>query len=161
MRLTEILVDSLMRTRIYELAYVKHKIINYAEDSVDDVLINLIKLLIFDSPQNYNHWIQVVDSPFLKLSRRKCKDTNKPLNYDTLRQIFFEAPLGHTDSAQEWMNDAHNETKQDRHKYHKIAIKEKTPQQVHNELESIIHEICLAVSNEKFQSVRTIISDYL
>lgn len=161
MKITEMLVNSLMHTKIFELAYAKQNIINYAENSVDVVLITLAKLLVFDSPNDYNHWIQIVDSPLLKLNRRKRKDNNKTLDYSTLRKIFFEEPLGHTDTAQEWINDAYNETVDGQYKYHEIPIKQKTPHQVHKELELIIHEICLLISNEKFRSIRPIIQQFL
>lgn len=151
MKITDIIVDRIINTDLFEMAYQRKRAIDKISNFQDQIAIHLIKYLYYDMPEETkNHWKAELDAWLESINRVKLKN-NKKLDGYQYYKILFTEPLGERVNVEDCVKDI-NKNSGMKSKQGIIAISE-----LHVKLERIIHKIAYDLSNGKFYSI----NDYL
>lgn len=105
MKITDIVVNALMRTSVFEQAYHRRQALDILISLQDHIALHLVKLYMYADSQSVNHWQSELNAAFARVNRVKVKSSGQRLDANTLRDYLFEQPLGTIADVQQFMND--------------------------------------------------------
>jgi hypothetical protein len=146
MKISEILIDILSETKLFEMAFNKKVAIDKARNLQNQIARHLVKILMYHNSQYVNHWCNEVNSWLYDIQDNKIKGTNKPLKSSELFNILFVEPLETIDDVQARMNRNYKE-------YVDLAIDEPNSTVINEKLYWIIKSICDDLQNNQFNRV--------
>lgn len=155
MRVKEILLDVLINTKLFEMANDRATVVSQTHNLTPTVISHLAKCLMFGKEcRSYHHWCSEINAALRKIQLNKLKGTNKPLNREKLYNIMFNGPLGHTQSADEWMSMVWDEKGPDgEYEYRSLPIVQHSGVIIHKEIERIIDQVTYDISNTSFKDI--------
>jgi hypothetical protein len=139
MKISELLVSSLMKTSLFEMAFVKKVAIDKARYLQNQIARHLVKIYMYSDSEYVRHWKNEVSTWLLDIQENKLKGTNKPLSYKELMLILFEEPLGTIDDIQVKMNRVYCE-------YTDLKINQHDPAMISRELAWLMPAVCKDIS---------------
>lgn len=159
MKIREIILDTIINTTLFEMADERNKVIQFVRSKVDPLILHLVKIYMFGPESgSYDYWCREINGKYLiPIKLAKCKHNNKPLDKDTLKKILFDVPLGHTNTAQEWMEIVLHEEDDRGLKYDSLKIYQPDGSIIHKQIESTLESVCITISNGDFRSVKNYI----
>ena len=105
MRIIEIIIDSLIKTSIFEMAFAKADAIRKTSELQFEISEHLVKVFMYSEySEHVNHWCNELNSWLKKIQKLKLKNSNKPLPYNVLRKILWEQPVESIEEVQSHMN---------------------------------------------------------
>lgn len=143
-------VDKLNETWLFEMA-TSRKAAKITVTSLSPTLFkHLLKLFIFNSPENKPHWIMEVNSYLRIINEIYLKPNNRKLRDKELYNwlIFDSSPYysrGYILSIVEMWKDED---------YPNIEMYDFDPDHVLNEILNIINRVCVDISKNKFVSIK-------
>jgi hypothetical protein len=152
MRIIEILIDSLIKTSIFEMAFSKADAIRKTSELQFEIAEHLIKVFMYSESEYVNHWCNELNSWLKKIQKLKLKNSNKPLPYNVLRKILWEQPVESIEEVQSHMNHIYRE-------YKNLSISKPDARVIHSHIAIVLHDICTDISKDKFYDVRNYIKD--
>jgi hypothetical protein len=150
MKVKDLLIDSLIDTKLFEMAFAKKVAMDKARNLQNQVARHLIKIQMYAQSQYVQHWVNEVNSWLLDIQDDKLRGTNKPLPYRDLMLILFEEPLSTIDDIQYRMNRIYSE-------YSDLKIDEPDAAKINKSLSWILPQICKDIAASKFNNL----NDYL
>ncbi len=150
MKVKDLLVDSLMDTKLFEMAFAKKVAIDKARNLQNQIARHLIKIQMYAQSQYVQHWVSEVNGWLLDIQENKLRGTNKPLPHRDLMLILFEEPLSTIDDVQYKMNRIYRE-------YSDLKIDEPDAANINKSLSWILPQICGDIAESKFNTL----NDYL
>jgi hypothetical protein len=147
MNLKEILVNGLMSTSIFEMAFTRKVAIDQARNLQLEIAKHLVKLVMYHQSSYVDHWAAELNAWMHKIQDRRLKGTNKPLDYQTLLNLLHDEPLGTIHDVQKKMNRVFNE-------YPKLNIDQPDAQQVSKTLIPVLQQVCSDISTDSFVDVK-------
>ena len=146
MKVKDLLIDSLISTDLFEMAFAKKVAIDKARNLQNQIARHLIKIQMYNQSQYIQHWISEVNGWLLDIQENKLRGTNKPLPYRVLMLILFEEPLSTIDDIQSKMNRIYRE-------YPDLKIDEPDAAKVNKSLTWILPQICGDIADSKFNNL--------
>lgn len=143
MRFWEIVADKLANTKIYEMAKSRQD----AKTTVTGISYNLIdhiiKLYVFNSPSDVNHWKGEINGWIKALFKIRLKPNNKHPDKNTLYTwlVFDSDPHYSAEYVDEVVHILRD------HDGYNAPLYDYDPEFVINEVLSIIDKICIDISN--------------
>jgi hypothetical protein len=150
MSIKDIIVDTLMKTSLFEMAFSKSEAIKKTSDLQFEIARHMIKIYMYRNSIHVNHWCNELNSWFHRIQDHKLKGTKKPLAYKDLYHILFEQPLESVEEVQSHMNKIYSQ-------YKDLYIDQPDSRVIHSTILNVLHYICLEISRDKFMDIR----DYL
>ena len=156
MKLSEIILDGIIRTSLFEMANDRAIIIQGVHNLTPNIILHLVKILMFgEECVSVNHWCSEINAALRKIQLNKLKGSHKPLNSEKLYDIMFIGPLGHTSTAEEWMSVVWDEQdSKGKFKYRKLPIQQPSGTIIHGALEKIISKVSVDISKQAFKDIR-------
>jgi hypothetical protein len=153
MRIYEILIDKLIETSLFEMAFDRKTAKNKITDLSPLIFEHLLKLFVFNYPQGRDHWITELNGWFKSINKIYLKSTNKkPSGTDIYTWLIFEsAPHYDVNYLEDQVQIMIYED------YKNIPIHNYDPSWTLNKILSIIQNVSSDISKNKFRSIR----DYL
>lgn len=153
MRLRELLLNGIMNTRLFEMAFDRQTAKNKVTSLSPLIFDHLLKLWVLNSPQTANHWYSEIDSWLNQIDNIYLKSSKKkPSKQDLYNWLIFDSAPHY---SEEYMN--HVITKWKRKEYATVPLRDFDTDVVLNQILSVIDKICMDISNNNF----TTIDDYL
>ena len=147
MRIKEVLINGLMSTAIFEMAFEKKVAMNNARNFQLQIAYHLVKLSMYNESSFANHWIQEVNTWLKNIQRHELKESNRPLDKQSLFNILFVEPLETIDEVQDYMNDAYEE-------YPDLKINQPSAAEINKNLNWQLSGICDDIANKQFKDIR-------
>ena len=149
MKITDIILDYILDTKLFEMAFRRKKILNDLLHQSGILSEHLVKLLMYPSSQSHDHWVGEVDGWLRKTQRQKTKN-KKRLDKGVYFYYFFTGPFETFEEVQDYMNDIYRE-------YSDLTIEEPDARIIHKKLHDITTQLSYDISKGKFESIK----DYL
>jgi hypothetical protein len=155
MKIKDIIVDTMMNTRLFEMAFDRQTAKNKVIDLSPQIFDHLLKIWVLDIPQSSQHWrreidawLGQIDKIYLKLSKRKppAKDL-----YDWL--IFDSAPH----YSEEYIDKTIG--KWSRGNYKGVNVREYDASVVLNQILSVIDKVCTDISKDNYVTIDEYLGD--
>lgn len=142
MRLREILLDAIINTKLFEMAYQRKIAIDKVRSRQDTIALHLVKLLMFSNNNVVPHWKTEVNSWISELNRIKLKPYNHRLYSDNFMQLLFDEPLGTSTDTYDFIKEVYR-------LHNQIPPSNINPEQVNKALALIYKSISddLAIGN--------------
>lgn len=147
MKISDILVDGLMSTRLFEIAFKKKIAIDNARRLQMQIARHLVKLEMYSNSEYVNHWTSEVNAWLHDIQDTKLKENNRPLNEKILYRILLDEPLGTVDDVQSRMNRIYNEQP-------KLHIDQPNADEISKILAWKLSRICHDIANTKFKDIK-------
>lgn len=147
MRINEMLINGLMATRIFEMAFSKKVAIDKARNLQNQIAKHLVKMIMYRNSEYFNHWGSEVNGWLEDIQDNRLKGNNCPLNEKDLEKILLGEPLGTLSDVQTKMNRAYRE-------YPELSIEQSNVDEVSRTVSWVLIRVCRDVSNESFTDVR-------
>jgi hypothetical protein len=151
MRIKEVILDAIISTRLFEMAFQRKHAIDIALSQSYQTDIHLLKVLMYERVRDYNHWCDEINSCLKKVQSTKLKTSKKPLDFDTLYEILWEGYLETPDEVRDLMSSIDSEYS----KSYKLINYDYF--EVHKKLQSILYHTCQDIALTKFKDI----GDYL
>jgi len=150
MKIREIMITQLMKTKLFELAFNRAETIKKVSDLQFQIAEHIVKVFMYHESSKVDHWCSELNTWFRKIQRLKLRGTNQPLSYDVLIQVLWEEPLESVEEVQDHMNEMVYD-------YPDLKIDQSDAVVIHKQVEDLLTSVCLAISRHKFQNIK----DYL
>lgn len=147
MKISEIMVDFVMSTRLFEMAYAKRVALDKVRYLQDQIAEHLIRIVMFETAQSRDHWFQELNAWLYSIQNIRIKSSNKPLDQKTLMNLLFDEPLGSVAEIQDKLNYLFQ-------KYPGLKIDQPHAQIIHKKLFDVIQEISWDIEHRKFQGIQ-------
>jgi hypothetical protein len=147
MKIRDLIIDRLSETAIFEMAFRRKIAIDKARSLQNQIARHLIKLEMYASSSQINHWRTELNGWLHDIQDNELKHTGKPLDKETLFNILFDEPLGAISDVQSKMNKIHRE-------YQNFPLDQPDAATINKNLYSVLFAICLDISNSNFQDVK-------
>jgi len=94
MRITEIILDKLANTKLFEMARSRKDAKDIVTSLSPQIFVHLLKLFVFDSKENKNHWVIEIDGWLNQIDNIYLKPSNKKPDWQTIYNwlIFDSSP---------------------------------------------------------------------
>lgn len=146
MRISEIILDKLNETALFEMAFERKTAINIVRGKAKPIVDHLIYLLIYKNSNAINHWkselsafINSIDYLYLKPSKRK-------LSGNDYYNLLFEEPLGgDIIQTEKLLSQALSKEGDPNATINPYFLKES--------LEKIIHKLSFDLANDQYKSI--------
>ena len=146
MRISEIILDKLNETALFEMAFERKTAINIVRGKAKPIVDHLIYLLIYKNSNARNHWkselsafINSIDYLYLKPSKRK-------LSGNDYYNLLFEEPLGgDIIQIEKLLSQALSKEGDPNATINPYILKES--------LEKIIHKLSFDLANDQYKSI--------
>lgn len=153
MRIRELLLDKISESRLFEMAKsrrdAKDKITSLSPQLFD----HLIKLFVFNSPENKQHWITEINTWLWQIDKVKLKPDNKKPNWQTqYNWIVFDSDPHYNRQYVDVTVD-----KMIKRSYHSVKLYDYDSENVLNNILSILLQVCKDIENDQFIKIE----DYL
>lgn len=153
MKVTDIILDYISELTIFEMARSRQDAKRIVTDLSPQIVLHLIKLFVFNSPQNKQHWINEVNTWFGKIDDIYLKPSNKKPDWQTVYNwiVFDSSPhydSNYIDSKVKKMINAEYSTNQ---------LYDYDAESVLNQILKIVERCSKDMANDQF----TTIGDYL
>jgi len=153
MKIRELLINGLMSTTIFEMAFTKKVAIDHARSLQFEIADHLVKMVMYNRSPNIKHWAAEVNSWLDKIQRRRLKGTNKPLDSKLLFDLLYDEPLGTLDDVQTSMNQNFRD-------YPDLTIDQPNAEQVSKTLAWVLQQVCLDISKKAFVDINTYFKEH-
>lgn len=150
MKISEILVKSLMKTAIFEMAYERKHAINVLVNLQDHIAEHLVKACMYEFDNSVNHWQTEMNAALGRINRLKLKSSNGYLDKKTLFDYLFTQPLGTIDDVQNYMNDISRSKD-----YRGLKIDQPDARIIHEKLFWLLDHTTTQLSNGLFRGIDT------
>ena len=151
MKINDIIMDTIINSRIFEMAYQRKRAIDKISNFQEPIAIHLIKYFYYSaSKETKQHWKKELDVWFKSIRRIKLKN-NKTLEGNQYYKLLFTEPLGERINVEDIIDDI-NYDENMKEMSGKMTISE-----LHVKLEKLLHTISYDISNNKFKTI----NDYL
>lgn len=151
MRIFELILDQLSETLLFEMAFSRKLARDRITSLSPEIFEHLVKLYVFESPENQNHWISEINAWLNQINRIYLKPSNKKPSWQTIYNwMVFDAPP-HYDQAyilglvQNWTEN----------QYRTLPVRDHEPDLVLNEIFRILEQAAKDIAQpNKFVSVK-------
>ena len=151
--ITDIILDRLNETTLFEMAHSRREVRQKVTDLSPQIFDNLVKLFVFDSPQNAPHWRSEIDTWLDQIdSLYLTPDKKKPSKNDLYTWIIFDSAPHYSEEflrlrIRKWQATT----------YKNMPLHEFDAEYVLNKILSIINRVCDDMAHKNFISI----DDYL
>ena len=152
MLIRELLINGLISTNLFEMAFSKKVAIDRARDLQLQIARHLVKIIMYSESQYVSHWSSEVNTWLDKIQDHRLKGTNRPLSESELTNILFIEPLGTISDVQARMNRNYRD-------YPDLKIDQSDALEISKQLSWILPKICDDISNENFTDIRMYIEE--
>jgi hypothetical protein len=154
MKIVEILLDKFIASRLFEMARSRKDAKDIVTDLSPQIFTHLIKLYVFNSPENRDHWLKELNAWFNKIDDIHLKPSNQKPDWRTIYDWMIYDSSPHYDA--DFINGRVRKLKNT--DYADTAIYDYDASTVLNEIFGVIQRVCrdLAKSNKFIK-----IEDYL
>ena len=147
------LIDLISYTTLCEMAFDRKTAKDKVTDLSSQIFEHLLKLFVFNSPENSAHWITEINGWLWKIDDIKLKTTKqKPSPHDLHNWLILDS-APHYDAK--WVTDTVGKLK--RRQYKDISVREFDPTFVIDKMIQIMARVCIDISNNSFDDIK----DYL
>lgn len=140
MKLSEIFLDKIRCTALYEMAYSRDEAWKKCTGLVQPLTLHLLKILVMPSSVHVSHWKKEIKNYLDIMLDIKLKPNNKRLSYGTYREWLIEQP----DFREKHIFRKINNLKKD-HLDEKFEI----PDTIIDDYKSIMERICVNLGNDE------------
>lgn len=84
MRIKDVLIDSLIDTKLFEMARSRAAAKDLITHLSPQIIHHLIKLFVFNSPENKNHWLKEIDGWLNQIDDIYLKPSKKKPDWQTI-----------------------------------------------------------------------------
>jgi hypothetical protein len=151
MRIREIILDTIIGSRLFEMAFNRKQAIDTARSYSYEIDLHLLKILMYEQVRDYDHWCTEVDTLLNRVQRTKLKHNKKPLDFDTLYKILWEGYLESPDEVKDLMSDIDKEYS----KSYKLINYDYL--EIHKKIQNVLLSVCEDISSSTLKDIR----DYL
>ena len=146
MKISDLLVNALMSTHLFEMAFAKKVAMDRARDLQLTVAQHLVKIVMYSSSTYVYHWKKEIDGWLRQIQSRKLRGTNQPLNERDLFLILFDEPLGTLVDVQDMMNQIYEN-------YPDLEIDQPSAGQVSQKLSWMMSNVCKDMAQKQFKGI--------
>ena len=143
-------LDLLINTPLFEMAYERRKAKDLISDLSPNIVDHMIKLFVMHSPETKNHWISEINSWLFKIDAITLKPKNKRLQKTDIYEWLlidnvptYDASYVHR-KIKHWKNS----------EYQNVIYTDFDAEFVMNKIKQILEHVCMDISNDNFQSVK-------
>jgi hypothetical protein len=147
MRITEILLDYIGGTKLFEMAFERKIAINQARSLQNQISRHLIKVFMYQDSEYVNHWCNELNTWLSDIQDNIVKGTKRPLDSHTLMKIIFHEPMESVDEVQNLMNRVYKQ-------YKNIKITQPDAAIIHKNIYLIADSVCNDITNSKFEDIK-------
>ena len=110
MKLAEVILDKIADSQLFEMARSRKDAKTLITGLSAPIITHLVKLFVFNSPENKNHWIKEIDSWLNQIDDIYLKPTNKKPDWQTIYNwiVFDGSPHYDVDyvegKVRKWIN---------------------------------------------------------
>jgi len=146
MRIKDIILDIIVESAIFELAYRRKDAINQCRSLAYTIILHLVKVFVFGKVNEYNHWLQELDNYFFKLEETILKGRNHTLSSEKMFQLLFDEPLGHTNNVDGYLKRVIKQ-------YKNYPVIQPNSQIIHNKIYKVLSDICVDISKQDYKGI--------
>lgn len=150
MKLFEMLGDYLLATNLVEMARDRSDAKRIVTEASDVAMEHLLKLFVFNSPENTSHWCTEIDAALVRIFRIKLKQNKKRPDWQNLYNWFvFDASQHYNE---EWIDEFVSFSKYT--DYKDVPLNEYDKEFVLNKILSIVKQVMMDISDGTFRTIR-------
>lgn len=154
MLLKEVLLEWLLNTNLFEMAFERKVVINKVRQLQTTIARHFVTLVTFDDLNNLNHWINEIDGYLADIDEAFVKPGTRKLNPAEYYNMLWEEPLGHGVLA---LNQLRSGIFKRDPEYSKLPRRDIPDNLAYQNLEKLYHKVSYDIANNKFTHIR----DYL
>ena len=151
MNLLELFLDKFSESILFEMAKSRKDAKNLITGLSPQIIKHLVKIFVFNSPENKNHWIDEINNWLLEIDDIYLKPSNKKLDWQTIYNwiVFDSAP--HYSAS--YINGLVRRWKKTQ--YQNVEVYDYDAEIVWNQILKIIEQVCKDMAEpQKFESIR-------
>jgi hypothetical protein len=148
MRIKEIVLDAIIGTRLFEMAFNRKQAIDVVQSRSYEIDLHLLKILMYERVRDYDHWCTEINSWLLRIQRTRLKHNKKSLDFSTLYKTIWEGYLETPNEVRDLMSDI-DEKYSTSYKLINYDYFE-----IHKKIQDILYNVCNDISIEKFKDIR-------
>jgi hypothetical protein len=151
MKLFELFLDKFSESTLFEMAKSRKDAKNLITGLSPQIIKHLVKLFVFNSPENKSHWINEIDNWLLEIDDIYLKPSNKKLDWQTIYDwIVFDSSPYYSAS---YINSI--VTRWKKTQYMNVQVYEYDAELVLNQILKIIESVCKDIEKpHKFESIQ-------
>lgn len=149
MRLYELFLDKIAETRLFEMAKSRSDAKDKITSLSPQIFDHFIKLFVFNSPENKQHWITEINTWLWQIDKIKLKPHNKKPDWQTMYNWMVYDSDPHYSS--EYIDTTVD--KMIKRSYHNVTLYDYDAENVLNNILSILLQLCKDMENDKFIKV--------
>lgn len=142
----ELFLNLILETELFEMAYDRKKCIKTCEDLSHELCYHFIKVMLFPSSINVNHWKSEIKTWLNKIDDLKLKPNDRKMRYNDLILTLYEQPIGHDNAVKEMIQKM---IKRDDIPYIQIFDYDS----LHKRIEEMYHILCDDLSKDQMERV--------
>lgn len=149
MKLIDLCLDRLNRTRLFEMAFERHVAKQKVTDLSPTIFEHLVKLFVFKLPDTRSHWIKELNNFFGQIDKIYLKPNKRKLPYEEIYNwlIFDSAPH----YSPEYLKfEVFKMLQRD---YKGVGVYDFNPEHLLNIILGIIQKVSLDISKNTFVSI--------
>lgn len=151
MQIKELLINVLMNTELFEMAFSKRVAMDKARYLQNQIARHLAKIVMYSNSPHVPHWCDEVNAWLDDIQDNKLKGTNRPLQEKDLFNILLDEPLGTLDDVRSRMNRNYRE-------YPTLVIDEPDPAIISKKLSWILLQVSSDIGKNLFVDIKQYIS---
>jgi mRNA-degrading endonuclease HigB of HigAB toxin-antitoxin module len=148
MRIKEIILDAIIGTSLFEMAFNRKQAIDSIQNQSYEIDLHLLKILMYGTVRDYEHWCSELNNWFLKIQRTRLKHNKQPLDFKTLYKILWEGYLESPEEVKDLMSDV------DRKYSESYKLINYDFVEVHKIIQSILYDVSYDISHNRFNDIR-------
>lgn len=153
MRILEVIADSLMNTRLFEMAFERRAAKNRVTDLSPQIFDHLLKLWVLDSPRDANHWKSEINTWLRSIDQIYLKPSKKKPSYQDLHNWMLLDAAPHY--AEEYVTHVISIWR--RSEYKNVPLRDFDVDITLAQIFQVISQVCKDISANKFITI----DDYL
>jgi hypothetical protein len=148
MRIREIVLDAIIGTRLFEMAFQRKRAIDVVQSLSYEINLHLLKILMYGRVRDYDKWCHEINTWLLRIQRTRLKGDNFPLNFEILYELLWEGYLESPDEVRDLISDI------DREYSASYKLVDYDYFEIHKKIQDILYNVCKDISIEKFEDIR-------
>ena len=140
------LIDFLNKTRLFEMAFERKDAIKKLDNLSYEISIHLLKLIVFNNSNNFNHWLGELNSWLNQVDDIRLKPNNKKLKEEDYLKYLKELYLENIDQVEKNIKKLKN-------RYPEEKVIYDNPNFVYDKIKVILNKSCKQLLEDKFENL--------
>jgi hypothetical protein len=148
MRITNIILDAIIHSSLFEMAEHRKDILLKIDSKAWLIDSHLLKILMYENVIDYDHWCSEITGWLKSVQRLKLKGSKKRLDRRDYFKLLWESLLESVDEVQSHMEEVARD-------YPNYKIVNYDPAIIHKRLYDILSNVCYDIEHGIFTDIRS------